>query len=306
MEATTRHTRTQDSGEEFFRKRYESLGGKLTHVPLKNAIRMNPLQTQEYILKQRLESLGVIVEKIPYCRNGFWTTGKFSLGSIAEHFLGYYYVQETASQLPVQVLNPEPGDLVLDACASPGGKTTQLQEWMGGKGCVVAIERKPHRMPQLLHNLERMRTPGVIVFQMDAANAARLNMHFDKILLDAPCSGNYAADKEWLLKRDITGIRTSAAIQRRILGETIKLLKPNGVLVYSTCSLEPEENELNMQWILERGGVVLEPTRLGIGDAGLTTVFGRKLHPTIKNCTRCWPHKTGTQGFFVARLRKAP
>jgi len=293
------------SGIDFFRKRYEALGGKLEPVTLQEAIRANPLLMDEKALLERLANLGVSLKKIPYAKHGYWVTNsKFSLGAIAEHFLGYYYMQESAAQLPVQVLDPKPGELVLDCCAAPGGKTTQLGEWMHGKGRIIALERKPHRMPALKHNLERMRTPNVLAYEMDAAQAGRLQLVFDKILVDAPCAGNYAADKSWLQKRDLEGIRTSAAMQRRILVETVKLLKPGGIMVYSTCSLEPEENELNMQWLYERGGIAFEDVTLGLGDEGITTVFGKKLHDGIAKCRRFWPHKTKTQGFFVARIRR--
>ncbi|MDO8660566.1 MAG: RsmB/NOP family class I SAM-dependent RNA methyltransferase [Candidatus Woesearchaeota archaeon] len=291
-------------GKAFFEERYQKLGGNCNPVSLRATIRLNSLLGNEQKILARLKAIGVTLEKIPFAKQGYWVSSKFSLGAIQEHFLGYYYVQEAAAQLPVQVLNPQPGELVLDACASPGGKTTQLSEWMHCEGTIVSLERKEHRMPALLHNLERMRVKNVVAYEYDSAEAARLGLEFDKVLLDAPCSGNYADDPVWFEKRDMTGVLTSVGIQRRLLGEIIKLVKHGGILVYSTCSLEPEENELNMQWLLERGGIVIEPSGLSVGDPGLTTVFGRKLHASIANCRRLWPHSSGTQGFFVARIRR--
>ncbi|GEM_PF-232530 len=291
-------------GRAFFEERYIKLGGNCNPVSLRAAIRLNSLLGNEQKVLARLKAIGVTLEKIPFAKQGYWMSSKFSLGAIQEHFLGYYYMQEAAAQLPVQVLNPLPGELVLDACASPGGKTTQLSEWMHCEGTIISLERKEHRMPALLHNLERMRVKNVVVYEYDSAEAARLGLEFDKVLLDAPCSGNYADDPVWFEKRDMTGVLTSVSIQRRLLGEIIKLVKTGGILVYSTCSLEPEENELNIQWLLERGGIVIEPSGLSVGDPGLTQVFGRKLHASIANCRRLWPYKSGTQGFFVARIRR--
>ena len=290
---------SQKKGKDFFAQRYEQLGGDCAPVRLREAIRINPYLINEQVMVARLKALGVEVEKIPFAQHGYWVRARFSLGAIQEHFLGLYYVQEAAAQLPVSVLAPSSTDTVLDACASPGGKTSQLSEVMSGKGLIVSLERKEHRMPALLHNLERMRVPNVVVYEYDAGEAGRLGMEFDKILLDAPCSGNYASDAEWFDKRDFAGVMTSVSIQRRLLGETVKLLKPGGVLVYSTCSLEPEENELNVQWILERGGVVLEDTGLQAGIPGLTNVFGRTLHSSISLCRRFGLHKLALKVFLL-------
>lgn len=293
-----------EKGIGFFRKRYEQLGGKIVPIKLKPTLRVNILRTTEKKLIARMKSIGATLKKVPFTRYGYEVTSKFSAGAIQEHFLGYYYMQEAAPQVAVDVLNPKSGDLVLDCCAAPGGKTTQISEWMGGKGRIIALEKKRHRIPSALHNLERMHTPNVIVYEMDAANAGRLQLMYDKILLDAPCAGNYVTDKDWFNKRDLEGIRKSAAIQRRLLAEMVKVLKPGGIMIYSTCSLEPEENELNMQWLLNRGDIKLEDTKLKIGDLGLTTVFGKKLDKSIARCRRFWPHKTKTQGFFIAKIKK--
>lgn len=292
------------AGKEFFRERYAQLGGKLKDTTLRPSLRVNTLRTTAKKLIPRLEKRGVTLEKIPWTKNGYWADSPFSLGSTTEHLLGHYYLQEAAAQLPALVLNPKPTDTVLDCCAAPGGKTTQLAQHMNNQGRVIAYELKPYRLRGLTTNLERCGVTNTTVFEGDAAKAEKLDIPFDKILLDAPCAGNYLTEPRWFEKRDPTGIHRSSRIQKRILSNALTVLKPGGTLVYSTCSLEPEENELNMEWALVNLPVKLEKANLPLGDRGLTTVFGQDLHPDIALCKRFWPHKTQTQGFFIAKLVK--
>ncbi len=291
-------------GKEFFSKRYEQLGGKIVDIFLPKTIRLNTLRASVKEIVSRLEKIGIKLEKIPFTTHGFVAQSKFSLGAIAEYLLGYYYLQEAAAQLPVSVLNPKPDDIILDCCAAPGGKTSQLAQLMKNQGVIVAFEQKEHRIPSLLMNIERLGVENAVVFKGDAALAKNLGIQFDKILLDAPCAGNFVTDPIWFEKRDMAGIERSSAIQKRLLKSAVDVLAPNGTLVYSTCSLEPEENELNMQWAVDNLPVRLENVSLPIGEPGLTNVFGKKLSSDIAKCRRFWPHKTNTEGFFIAKLVK--
>lgn len=294
-----------NAGKEFFQAKYEKLGGKVEDIQLDPTIRINTLLTTAKDLLPRLEKQGIILEKIPYTKNGYWVRQrKFSLGASTEYLLGYYYLQEAAAQIPVEILNPKPTDLVLDACASPGGKTTQLAAQMRNQGTVIAYELKQHRIQSLLVNLERCGVTNTTVFAGNAANALQLGVKFDKILLDAPCAGNYMTEPGWFEKRTQDGIHISTNIQKRLLTDLIPLLKTGGTLIYSTCSLEPEENELNIQWVLDNFPVKLEEIKLPIGDPGITEINKQKLNPDIAFCKRFWPHKTKTEGFFIAKLVK--
>jgi NOL1/NOP2/sun family putative RNA methylase len=293
------------SYKNFFLERYKKLGGHIEPISLPVCLRINTLRASPKVLTPRLNSLGIVLEKIPFTKQGYCVKKtEFSLGAITEFLLGYYYLQEAAAQLPVEILDPKPGELVLDCCAAPGGKTTQLAQAMKNQGVIVAYELKKHRMVSLFTNLERMGATNAVVFQGDVENASTLGLEFDKILLDAPCAGNYATDPGWFEKRTFEGVKASARIQQRLLRIASGLLKQGGTLIYSTCSLEPEENELNMEWAVKELPLELEPVKLKTGDPGLTNVFGRKLSPEIAFCRRFWPHKTKTQGFFIARLRK--
>ena len=274
-----------EAGLKYFLGRYARLGEQVPEkITLKQALRVNTLRIPEDVLVNRLNALGVSLSKIPWLQHGYFIErSEFSLGANAEFLLGYYYLQEAAAQLPAEILDPKPGEIVLDCCASPGGKTTQLAQMMQNKGIVIALEKKSHRLLPLRSSLERLGVSNCAVYHLDAVKAPQLGVVFDKILLDAPCSGNYAGDKEWFRKRKIEDIRKSAGFQRKILGSVLSVLKPGGTLIYSTCTLEPEENELNMQWLVENYKVKLERVDAGIGDAGLTNVFGKRLHASIAN-----------------------
>lgn len=290
----------------FFLERYARLGEQVpARIVLPQALRINTLRIAEDELVDRLRGLGVSLTKIQWLRHGYRVEqARFSLGASIEFLLGYYYLQGAAAQAPVEVLDPRPGELVLDCCAAPGGKTTQLAAMMQNKGVIIALEKKSHRLLSLRNNLERMGVSNTVVCHLDAAKAAKLGVKFDKVLLDAPCSGNYASDQDWFSKRTLEDIQKSAQFQRHLLKAALGVLKPGGILVYSTCTLEPEENELNMQWLIEHADVRIEPLGPLIGDPGLTVVFGRKLNPSIANCRRFWPHKTNTEGFFIAKVRR--
>lgn len=293
------------SNKNIFLHRYNQLGEQIREINLQDSLRVNVLAIKEEELLDRFKTLGVEVEKIPFARFGYWIKhSPFSLGATTEYLRGYYYLQEAAAQLSVQILDPLPNETVLDMCAAPGGKTTQIAQAMFNTGTLVALELKQHRLASLTTNLERMRVKNTAVFHMDGRDVNKLGMVFDKVLLDAPCSGNYMTDSNWFEKRNVRDVETAARFQRDLLKAALGVLKPNGLLVYSTCSLEPEENELNMQWLLENYKVKLEEMKMTFGDRGMINIFGKKLDDSIKNCRRFWPHKTNTEGFFIARIRK--
>lgn len=297
--------RVNMSNQQFFVERYKQLGQEWKDVEDKIALRVNTLKISQEDLLKRLELIGANVQKIPFAKEGYWVKkSKFSLGAITEFLLGYYYLQEAASQIPVQILAPKEGEVVLDCCAAPGGKTTQIAQYMNNGGQIIALESKNHRMQSLKSSLERIGVENCVAYLMDAKKMSSLRIQFDKILLDAPCSGNYVTDRRWFEKRNIKGMQENAKVQRELLKEAVKSLKIGGVLVYSTCSLEPEENELNMDWALKNLPIELQKTELQIGDEGLTEVFGQKLNEEIKKCRRFWPWKTRTEGFFIAKIVK--
>lgn len=194
------------------------------------------------------------------------------------------------------ILDPKPGEKVLDMAAAPGGKTTQISAMMKNKGLVVALDVKRERIISLKNNIERMGCKNVVVYNKDALYADDLNMKFDKVLLDAPCSGNFCIDKDWFSKRNVDDFDQKAFIQKQLLKSGVRALKKDGIIVYSTCSLEKEENETVVEWALANLGVELIEVKLGVGDPGLTD--------STSITRRLWPNKTMTQGFYVAKMAK--
>jgi NOL1/NOP2/sun family putative RNA methylase len=286
-------------------KRYKMLGCDCRQIDIKQSLRVNTLKIDEKEIIDRLKSLNVKLTKISYTNNGYFYDAKFSLGATSEYLQGYYYIQEAASQLPPQVLDPKPEETVLDMCAAPGSKTTQIAQYMRNTGTIIALDSEPRRLFALRNNLERCNVSNAILYKKDARFVFDLGIKFDRILLDAPCSGNYAIEEDFFIKKSIDGIRERARLQKELLKAAIKVLKKDGTLVYSTCSLEPEEDEMNIDWILAKYPEMrLEDTGLKIGDSGIVNVFDKKLKSEISKCRRFWPEKTGTEGFFIAKLIK--
>ena len=290
-------------GREFFLGRYAELECSLTgEETTPQAIRVNPLRAADWEVVEALADEGVQLRKIPCLDHGYEVVSSgFSLGASLEYLLGLYGIQEAASQLPVQVLGPGPGDVALDMCSAPGGKTTQMAAYMGNCGALYAVDSSRDRLYAVENSLERCGVTNCLVYLGDAATVD-LGAGFTKVLLDAPCSGNYVTDSEWFGRRTLRDVEANAAQQRRLLSRAVELLEPGGRLLYSTCSLEPEEDELNVQWLLENHGVDLEHVG-GPGVPGLTSVFGVELDPRVSRCRRLWPGG-GTQGFFLAEAVK--
>ena len=281
----------------FFLKRYKELGHDIdpAKIELKQSIRVNTLKISEQEVITRLKKKKIRLNKIPFTDQGYWAEADFSLSSTPEYLQGYFYIQEAASQLPVQALDPEKDDIVLDMCAAPGSKTTHLAQHMGNRGIIIALDSNTSRLKALKNNLERCGVKNCLVYQKDAKHAADMGLKFDKVLLDAPCSGNFATDPGWFDKRNIEDIKSLAKTQKSLLRAAIQVLKPSGTLVYSTCSLEPEEDEEVIEWVLDNLSVKLAPTGLRIGEKGITE--------KTSLCTRFWPEKTHTQGFFIANMQ---
>jgi NOL1/NOP2/sun family putative RNA methylase len=291
------------SGREFFISRYQQMGWNYEHAEPRQAIRVNLTNVgQARSLARRLLQRGVQLEKIPFLETGYWVNrSSFSVGSTTEYLLGLYSVQEAAAQIPATLFTKTKDKMVLDACAAPGGKTVQLADLMLNSGAIIALDIKRERMAALANQLERCRVKNVIAYLLDARKASRLNLAFDCLLLDLPCSGNFMMDRNWFNRRTIGDVERNAALQREILTEAVNLVRTGGEIVYSTCSLEPEEDEFNIDWAIGNLNVCVDEVDC-YGQEGLTEIFGKRLDRSIRNCRRIWPGLT--QGFFVAKLGK--
>lgn len=278
------------------------LGWKFKEATPKQAIRINAVNLKGFDLIERLEGLGFKLEKVPFLENGYWIAeSKFSAGATIEYLLGYYSIQEAAAQIPATLFTDLKGKTVLDACAAPGGKTVQLADLMENTGAIIALDVNRRRLNALANQLERCRVKNTIVYHLDARQVSKLGLKFDRILLDVPCSGNFATDKQWFKRRTIADVERNAKMQRGILTEAAKVLADDGELVYATCSLEPEENEFNIHWAIKNLPLKIAEIKCH-GTEAPTKIFGKQLDSSIRNCRRIWPLET--QGFFVCKLTK--
>lgn len=277
---------------------------------LRKAIRCNRLKIKCDELQQLLESKGVKLKKIDFLDYGFWVIeGEEKIGHTLEYLYGFYYIQNPASMLPPILLKPTPKDIVLDMCAAPGGKTTHLAELMQNRGIIVAVDINREKVRALRSHLSRMGVENVIVIRTDVGKLSMLKNTFTKVLLDAPCSGEglIPIDPKNVRKRKIKDFYLMAAKQLKLLKIAYEVTKPGGEIVYSTCSIAPEENEFVINEILNiyKDELVLERIgELNIGDKGYSNIFGVTLNPNIEKCLRLYPHKHETEGFFICKLRK--
>ena len=295
--------------KEKFLEKYASLTDidKFVEFSLKDlnkSIRVNTLKISVKELKERLKDYEL--RQIPWCKEGFFIKGeRTDLGNLKEHQLGFFYIQEAASMIPPVVLNPKKEDVVFDACASPGSKTTQMAAMMNNEGIIIANDVKDDRIRALSTNLQRCGVSNTVLTKSWAESVA---MNFDKILLDAPCSGTGTIRKSLKTLKiwNPNMYKKLAGVQKGLISHCFDILNEKGTLVYSTCSISPEENEEVVDFLLQKyDNAKLEKISLDINRS--PTVLesnGKILSKEIKNCLRIWPQDNDTSGFFVAKIRK--
>ena len=250
-------------------------------------IRMNPRKS--FCLPPEAE------ENVPWEKNGWILPVNSRAGTTIEHEAGAFYLQEPAAMLPARMMDARPGETILDLCAAPGGKSTQMGTDLNGEGLLVCNEPVPKRAQVLSRNIERMGIPNALVLSAQPAQLAkRWPGRFDGVLVDAPCSGEgmFRRDPQTRLEWSVSQAEGCVLRQREILSAAAELVRPGGRLVYSTCTWNPAENEENVCWFLrEHPSFQAEPFDLpGVdGQAGMYT---------------CFPHRIRGEGQFAAKLRK--
>ncbi len=298
--------------KEKFVERYSRLTNweeykKYTLSFLRKSIRVNTLKKPVKEVIARLEKDWVF-EQIPWCPEGFYIEskhGRLDVGNTVEHCLGYYYVQEAASMIPPIVLDPKPGDRVLDIAAAPGSKSSQISQMMNNEGILVANDVAGMRLAALGINLQRCGALNVITTQMKGEQMR--DMEFDKILVDAPCSGTGTIRKsiKTILMWNPEMIKRLAATQRKLLIAAYGMLARGGTLVYSTCSTEPEEDEAVISYLLDNTDAKIMPIELNIRRSPAVLGFeGKAYRKEVKECLRIWPQDNDTEGFFVAKITR--
>ncbi|MBA2849667.1 RsmB/NOP family class I SAM-dependent RNA methyltransferase [Thermosulfuriphilus ammonigenes] len=230
----------------------------------------------------------------------------FPIGTTEEYYLGYIYPQTINSALPVLALNPQPGETILDLCAAPGSKTSYIAQRTEDRTLIVANDKRIDRLTALVSNLKRLGITGVVTTQY-RGEMFPMGPPFDKVLVDAPCSGEgrYRITKEGeVLYRKET--RTDLpAIQKGLLLRAFDLVKTGGIVVYSTCTFNPLENEAVVDYLLNRRPAeILKMDYPLPSHPGLKEFNGRVFDSRISHCARFYPHETHSVGFFIATIRR--
>jgi len=299
---------------EGFKEHYSELTdwaefSKILGKPLRKSIRINTLKISVKDILKRLEQEWEL-KQIPWVKEGFFIKDKkgerTDIGNIPEHNEGLFYIQEAASMIPALVVDPKPGERILDMCASPGGKTTHMAAMMQNKGKITAADIREDRIAILKRNIARMGVKNCEIIKKPGQQFK--NMQFDKVLVDAPCSGTGTMRLQEEIDRwDLKIASRLGFEQKSLLHSAFCVLKKGGILVYSTCSLEPEENEKVIDWLLKRHKKSYLD-EITIPNLKCSNPFlehkGSKFDPQIRKCLRIWPQDNNTSGFFIAKIKK--
>ena len=251
--------------------------------------------------------LGKELSNVPWIPEGFYYEGDFSPGKSPFYHAGLYYIQEPSAMMPALALAPLPGEKVLDLCAAPGGKSTYLGTMMKSTGLLVSNDISPKRVKALVKNIELMGLTNTYIVNETPERLAQIYPgYFDRILLDVPCSGEgmFRKDKEAVQSYTRFKSEECVAMQRAIFHQAHTMLAPGGVIVYSTCTFNPDENERNMEYFINRYGLRAEPLFGEGGWEASRNEWTESKSPELEKGIRLWPHKAEGEGHFVFRLRK--
>ena len=303
-----------------FIKRYQDLFNKeefseflkYCQLPLRKAIRINTIKISEEDFLKRAEKNNWILNKIPYVEWGYFIDRddtSIPLGKSIEYFSGLFYIQETSSMIPPMLLRDLDKDsIILDVSAAPGSKTTQIANYKEGRGLVIGNDIIATRLKALKTNINYQWFINCATSKLDGRDFWRyFKESFDSILLDAPCSG------EWTMRKDevrwsMSVIEDLAKLQKRLIASAIEALKVWGTLVYSTCTMTPEEDEAVLHYAKEEFGDAIEivPWELYWLESTpwMTEWQWTQYHDECKNSQKIWPHINDTEGFFIAKIIK--
>jgi len=275
-------------------------------------IRTNSLKTKRRDLAQALINRGVNLDPV-----GKWSkvglvvySSQVPLGATPEYLAGHYMIQGASSLLPVMTLAPQENEKILDMAAAPGGKTTHIAALMRNTGLLYANDANKARCKAVVGNLHRLGITNTVVSSVDGRKMPGILKGFDRVLLDAPCSGTGVIAKDPSVKtsKDQRDFTLCTHMQKELILAAIDCVdaksKTGGYVVYSTCSILPEENEGVIEYALKKRNVKLVPTGLDFGVKGFTKFKEFRYHPSMDHCRRYYPHTHNMDGFFVAKLKK--
>ncbi len=272
--------------------------------PLPTDARVNPLRAEPDSLRARFAARGIRLESFPW--DPLSVRASRPIGRTVEHWLGLFYLQETAQSTAVSALDPRPEERILDLCAAPGGKTVDIATRMGNTGVVVANEPNGRRQQALLANINRIGVWNVTVTEFRGQDFPR-GEPFDRVLVDAPCSAEGTLRKQASLRDGASpaAIRRLARIQQLLIVRAFDLLRVGGSLVYSTCTFAPEENEAVVSHLLARRDArVTEFCPPFPHATGVKEWDGAVFETEVELCVRIYPHHLDSGGGFVARLER--
>ncbi|XP_070149849.1 28S rRNA (cytosine(4447)-C(5))-methyltransferase [Polyergus mexicanus] len=275
-------------------------------------IRTNTLKTRRRDLAEALINRGVNLDPI-----GKWSkvglvvySSQVPMGATPEYLAGHYIIQGAASFLPIMALDPKENERILDMCAAPGGKTSHIAALMKNTGTLFANDVNKDRLKAVVGNLHRVGVVNSIICNYDGRRFPMIMKGFDRVLLDAPCTGTGVIAKDLSVKtnKEEVDIQRCCTLQRELLLAAIDCVnarsETGGIIVYSTCSILPEENEWIIDYALKKRNVKLLPTGLEFGTDGLTSYRQHRFHPSLKLTKRYYPHVHNMYGFFVAKFKK--
>ncbi|XP_015783315.1 25S rRNA (cytosine-C(5))-methyltransferase nop2 [Tetranychus urticae] len=275
-------------------------------------IRTNTLKTRRKDLAQALINRGVNLDPI-----GEWSRvglviydSQVPIGATPEYLAGHYMLQGAASLLPVMALAPRENEKILDMCSAPGGKTTHIAAIMKNTGILFANDVNKDRAKATKGNIHRLGINNCVLSSVDGRKFPNVMKGFDRVLLDAPCSGTGVISKDNAVKtmKDEKDIGRCSMLQKQLILAAIDCLDADsptgGYLVYSTCSVLVEENEWVVNYALKKRNVKLAPTGINFGREGFSRFRERRFHPSLNLTRRFYPHAHNTDGFFVAKLKK--
>lgn len=265
--------------------------------PAKIDLRVNILQTSVTEVKSALESVGVQVSLIPHVPQGLRLENAGNIRALPGYDAGWWIVQDSSAQLVTHLLDPQPGETIVDACAAPGGKTTHIAELMGDQGEIWACDRSAPRLKKVAQNTYRLKLNSINALAEDSRNLSRFTNKCDRVLLDAPCSGlgtlHKRPDIRW--RQTPEKIAELTTLQAELLEKAANLVKPQGVLVYATCTLNNQENEKVIQSFLESH----PHWSIQSPSGSLWNAFD-----VTAGWIKIYPHQHDMDGFFMVKLAR--
>jgi 16S rRNA (cytosine967-C5)-methyltransferase len=260
-------------------------------------LRINPLKSTIDQIKTAFKAKNISVSRIPYLPQALRINGSSgAIQNLPGYSEGWWTIQDSSAQLVTHLLDPQPGETIIDACAAPGGKTTHIAELIGDTGRIYACDKTANRLKRLKENADRLQMKSIQIHTGDSRHFPEFINLADRVLLDAPCSGlgtlHRRPDARW--HHTAENIQQQSQLQSELLTNSATFVKSGGVLVYATCTIHPLENERVVRSFLDSNPEwQIEPPTIDL-----------PVHPSPEGWVKIWPHRYQMDGFFMVRLKR--